>query len=412
MTTRDSRKTTDAAEVMDELQGVRKNQKGAAYTPALWERILAAACAVAVLVIVFIVILRKPSSLDQNQVVLIRIVLSLAVSVIGGVIPGFLQVSLRGRGIAIRAGGALALFVVTYFFSPKVLPLSISKEQLDKLERSTEETRDQMARMVTKFTSVFVQAVYELPQTEPDIGTLKDCLAEIGQKTRERNRPLPKGLQLSYSYSASDQKAPEQPIVSIDLDDVLGEDFVNLSPKLMDLVNLVSFLKQPTLQIGINRVPKNKSALTQGFLGYSDPADLRLFAHAWPVDPPKGHFGKVILDPRHDQVLVSWNGFDYPPDRWGTSLKVVSIQDLDHAQLAVMLSGTGNVDARIDKVAAGCVPVWINIKFDNSFVSFVDLERLQAHAQWQAFAATFPSAQEILEGKASHSLDPAYSWGF
>jgi hypothetical protein len=46
----------------------------------------------------------------------------LAVSVIGATIPGFLSVGLSTRGLFVRAGGALALFVLTYFFSPQVVP--------------------------------------------------------------------------------------------------------------------------------------------------------------------------------------------------------------------------------------------------------------------------------------------------
>jgi hypothetical protein len=363
-------------------------------------------------VVVFIVVLRNAPFADQNQVVLIRIVLSLAVAVIGAVVPGFLQVSLSAKGVVIRAGGALALFIVTFFYSPTVLPLTVSKEQLGKIEKSTEEARNQMGRIVTKFTSIFVQAVYELPQTETDVKLLKDALLEISRKARESGKPQPDGLVFSYSYSASDQRAPDQPIVSIDLDQLLEEGFVQLSPKLVDLVPLITFFKQPRLQLAINRVPRDKSSLVESFLGHGDPSDLHLFAHGFPVDSGKGNFGKVVLDPRRNKVLVSWNGFDYPADKWATSLKVVSIQDLDHAQLVAMLGGSGSVDPRIDKIAAGCTPIWVNVKFDNSFVTFVDLERLTPVLNWQSFTATFPSAQSILDGKASHSLDPAYGWGF
>jgi hypothetical protein len=92
------------------------------YKPGLWERVVATTCAMAILVVVFIVVLRKEPFADQNQVVLLRTILSLAVGIIGAVVPGFLQVDLSRKGVAIRAGGALALFVITYFFSPRVLP--------------------------------------------------------------------------------------------------------------------------------------------------------------------------------------------------------------------------------------------------------------------------------------------------
>jgi hypothetical protein len=38
--------------------------------------------------------------------------------VLGATIPGFLSVGWSGSGLTVRAGGALALFVLTYLFTP------------------------------------------------------------------------------------------------------------------------------------------------------------------------------------------------------------------------------------------------------------------------------------------------------
>jgi len=73
------------------------------------------------LLVGFLVVRNQPFH-DPNLVVLIRTVLSTAVAVLGATIPGFLHIDLAARGVAIRAGGALALFVLTFFFSPGVLP--------------------------------------------------------------------------------------------------------------------------------------------------------------------------------------------------------------------------------------------------------------------------------------------------
>lgn len=53
---------------------------------------------------------------------LMRIVLSLGVGIVGGTIPGFLRIKTDIAGTAIRAGGGLALFVLTFFFTPGSLP--------------------------------------------------------------------------------------------------------------------------------------------------------------------------------------------------------------------------------------------------------------------------------------------------
>ena len=92
------------------------------YQPAPWEKICAVATAVlVVLLVVFLVVRNQPFN-DPNLVILMRIVLSTAVAVLGATIPGFLHVDLSVRGVIIRAGGALALFVLTFFYSPTVLP--------------------------------------------------------------------------------------------------------------------------------------------------------------------------------------------------------------------------------------------------------------------------------------------------
>jgi len=46
-------------------------------------------------------------------------VLALAGGGVGAVIPGFLELNMKaGAKLALRAGGALAVFVVLYFWSP------------------------------------------------------------------------------------------------------------------------------------------------------------------------------------------------------------------------------------------------------------------------------------------------------
>lgn len=94
------------------------NQK---YEPAQWEKITAVAVAFFIVgLISFLVIRDKPFS-DLNFAIFVRILLSLSCAVLGAVIPGFLQVDLHKKGLAVRAGGALALFIITFFFTPSVI---------------------------------------------------------------------------------------------------------------------------------------------------------------------------------------------------------------------------------------------------------------------------------------------------
>jgi hypothetical protein len=58
-------------------------------------------------------------TLSGPQFEILRIVLALAGGGVGAVIPGFLELHMRaGTRLALRAGGALAVFVVLYFWSP------------------------------------------------------------------------------------------------------------------------------------------------------------------------------------------------------------------------------------------------------------------------------------------------------
>ena len=92
-----------------------------AYQSALWEKITAAAVAVFIVAFIsFLIISGIPS--EQNAIAFARILISLASAILGAVIPGFLGVNLQAKRQSIRAGGALALFVITYFFTPNVIP--------------------------------------------------------------------------------------------------------------------------------------------------------------------------------------------------------------------------------------------------------------------------------------------------
>jgi hypothetical protein len=91
------------------------------YTPALWEKITVVAIAGGIVLLVGWLVVRNEKFADPNLVVILRIIISLAVSVLGATIPGFLQIDWKGKGIVIRAGGALALFVLTYLLSPTVV---------------------------------------------------------------------------------------------------------------------------------------------------------------------------------------------------------------------------------------------------------------------------------------------------
>ena len=99
------------------------------YQPGLLERSTVVGAAVVIVGFVLFLCFRNEPLRDPNAVVMLRTVLSLATAALGATLPGFLHVGITGRGLSIRAGGALALFVLTFFFTPTVLPQLPSPNQ-------------------------------------------------------------------------------------------------------------------------------------------------------------------------------------------------------------------------------------------------------------------------------------------
>jgi hypothetical protein len=63
-------------------------------------------------------------------------------------------------------------------------------------------------------------------------------------------------------------------------------------------------------------------------------------------------------------------------------------------------------------VAKYAKPVWVNIHFDNSFVTFKSLEPSPEIAGSRTFVGRFPAARAILDGKSSSPLPAGYLGGY
>lgn len=86
-----------------------------------YDRIIATVAAIVGLGLVAFVIVRNEAFADPNFAVMMRVILSLVAGVFGATLPGFLNITWSGSGFALRAGGALALFALTYIFTPTVI---------------------------------------------------------------------------------------------------------------------------------------------------------------------------------------------------------------------------------------------------------------------------------------------------
>ena len=86
-----------------------------------WEKIMACIFGFLFISIMLMVAILLPNP-TVFQIFIFRVVLSLAASGIGALIPGFLNVEMKKEHLFfIRAGGAIALFLIVYFLNPPEL---------------------------------------------------------------------------------------------------------------------------------------------------------------------------------------------------------------------------------------------------------------------------------------------------
>jgi hypothetical protein len=86
-----------------------------------FDRIAATCAALVVVGLAVFLLVRNQEIADQRLFFVLRVVVSFATATLGATIPGFLEIGWSGRGLAIRAGGALALFVLTFLYTPDLV---------------------------------------------------------------------------------------------------------------------------------------------------------------------------------------------------------------------------------------------------------------------------------------------------
>lgn len=93
--------------------------------PVFWDRMVVLIMAFIVVMVTLALVWRNERFQDENLVVLTRILISVSMGVIGASVPGVFESNIEFRGWQIRAAGATCFFVVTFFGTPKVVPLKL-----------------------------------------------------------------------------------------------------------------------------------------------------------------------------------------------------------------------------------------------------------------------------------------------
>ena len=86
-----------------------------------FDRVAATCAALVVVGLAVFLLVRNEEIADPRLFFVLRVVMSFATATLGATIPGFLEIGWSGRGLAIRAGGALALFVLTFLYTPDLV---------------------------------------------------------------------------------------------------------------------------------------------------------------------------------------------------------------------------------------------------------------------------------------------------
>jgi hypothetical protein len=114
------------------------------------ERYVALGLTVFIVLFCAYIIVRDDPDPNPNTVVYMRILLAVACGVLGGTIPGFLNVKYDVGGLAIRAAGGLAFAVLVYVYTPTVLP-GLRTQTEKALDRSRSGDIGQLFKSVNSY---------------------------------------------------------------------------------------------------------------------------------------------------------------------------------------------------------------------------------------------------------------------
>ena len=136
----------------------------------LWEKITAFLFG-AIFLATFLVIAIIFPNPTPFQYTIFRIILSLACAGVAAVIPGFLSVRTDNLRIVIRAGGAIAVFVIVYLLNPA--QLAVQKQPVAH-EMAAAQRRQEKIAVIKDFMKDLERIKVLIPSQQP----LTDCLKQ------------------------------------------------------------------------------------------------------------------------------------------------------------------------------------------------------------------------------------------
>ena len=160
-----------------------------------FEQYLAYGFGVLFIIVILILAIVFPTP-TKFQYTVFRIVLALAAAGIAAVIPGFLQVEVSTM---VRAGGAIAVFVIVFFFSPAQLAVEqVPNTEAIHLTVGEDQPFEQIVKKVEISQHVIItfyencqtvrNAVVEAKGRQLDGDNIKDFLEKLRNRIRDNSR--------------------------------------------------------------------------------------------------------------------------------------------------------------------------------------------------------------------------------
>jgi hypothetical protein len=86
-----------------------------------FDRFAATGAALVIVGLAVFLLVRNEPIADPKLFFVMRVIMSFSAAMLGATIPGFLDLKWSGSGLAVRSGGAVALFVLTFVYTPDAM---------------------------------------------------------------------------------------------------------------------------------------------------------------------------------------------------------------------------------------------------------------------------------------------------
>lgn len=281
-------------------------------------------------------------------------------------------------------------------------------EKIDtKIDDNHQETKKALDRLTTEFNSIYVQTIFKAPESHNLTNDLKAFLLYLEslqvpgllshQYSQQQNEDGSFSTSVKYSYEIRGERSKQESIA-----------FSQGIEKFPQLKALFKFFESPRLRVALNREAPKPNNITAWMLNHEkDRPELLLHTHESPTKD--GNFFRLTLDSRDDHIYISWNGYKYGKDRWVDSRNITSLSDIGNAWIGLLFFG---YDSTIKEYVSSLSPEWVNLKFDNNYVTATNLVETPPFNNMKTYTSRLPIKELILENKAHQKHPEIHLGGF